>query len=557
MSFRQKRERAASPSHFAIDFGTTNTVVATDLGGSVLPVALEGVMAERTGTPVVPSAVYFPEDGGLASIGQAAINQNLVGLGRRPSFAQGFKRHLGRASLREVARASGTTLSARHAAECFFDGLRVSLRRRFRPRRRGLLGWWDDFCDRRRPLAADVTLTAPVDADELYRRELAALGWRLGARTLRVVDEPVAAALGYGVNVGRELTLLVLDWGGGTLDVSIVRTGPKTLSEGRARVLAKSEAPLGGVDVDGWIVSQFLIPVERYVLAWEMDALWAATHAKEAASIHGEGTFQFRDRPGQPFTRADLTSLLEERGAYAAMERALGDALEQLAHRHRLQPSAVDEALLVGGSSLLPGVDARLRSLLPGARVGEWNPFAAVATGACEFARGGQVTDQVYHDYALRMADDRGNTVYYELIIPAGTAYPTEGAFVERVYTPDPGCPDRILFEICEIARLGRAPVPWQEEAAGRRVWSPADLADHARALVINEGQTLLRLTVPEGKRATREPNSKRGLTASGFVAGARQVRVTYRVDRERYLRWTVRDGHATLRHDEVLGRLR
>lgn len=198
---------------------------------------------------------------------------------------------------------------------------------------------------------------------------------------------------------------------------------------------------------------------------------------------------------------------------------------------------AIDEALLVGGSSLLPEVDERVRRALPSARVGEWNPFAAVATGACEFARGGQVVDQIYHDYALRMADDAGKAVYYELIVPAGTRYPTDREFAERVYAPDPGSPHEMLFEICELRRLGLAPVAWQDEPSTRRVWRPTAPADHARALVINEGQTALRL--PPSRRSPR------------------RLRVSYRVDADRYLRWTVRDGEVILKNDEVLGRLR
>jgi molecular chaperone DnaK (HSP70) len=536
-------------THYALDFGTTNTVIASDRDGAVNVLPLRDLTAERVRTPVVPSAVCFNEDGS-APIGQLAVSQNFQG--RLPNFAQGFKRHLGRESRRAVARLGGTDISARRAAEAFFDGLRAALRQQFRPRRSGLLGWWDDFNERRRPLLSDLTLTAPVDADELYRMELSQLGRRIGARTLRLIDEPVAAALGYGVNVGRELTVLVFDWGGGTLDVSIVRTGPKTLAEGRAEVLAKSDAPLGGDDIDRWIVERFLHPVERYVKEWEMDALWEATRVKETASIHGEAAFRFRDTPARPFTRDDLRALLRERGAYDAMERALTQALEQLSSRHGLGVDAIDEALLVGGSSLLPEVDERLRRALPSARVGEWNPFAAVATGACEFARGGQVVDQIYHDYALRMADDAGKAVYYELIVPAATRYPTDREFAERVYAPDPGSPHEMLFEICEIRRLGLAPVAWEGDApaepssagaspsrlgGGRRVWRPTAAPDHQRALVINEGQTALRL-----------PPSRRN---------PRRLRVTYRVDSDRYLRWTVRDGEGMLKNDEVLGRLR
>lgn len=320
------------PTHYALDFGTTNTVIASDRDGAVNVLPLRDLTAERTRTPVVPSAVCFNEDGS-APVGQLAVSQNFQG--RLPNFAQGFKRHLGRESRRAVARMNGKDISARRAAEAFFDGLRAALRQTFRPRRRGLLGWWDDFCEYRyRPLLSNLTLTAPVDADELYRLELSRLGRRIGGRRLRIIDEPVAAALGYGVNVGRELTVLVFDWGGGTLDVSIVRTGPKALTEGRAAVLAKSDAPLGGDDIDRWIVERFLHPVERYVKEWEMDALWAAAKAKEEASISIEGraTFRFRDMREHPFTRDDLRALLRKHGAYNAMERALSQRWNNCRH---------------------------------------------------------------------------------------------------------------------------------------------------------------------------------------------------------------------------------
>jgi molecular chaperone DnaK (HSP70) len=521
--------------HYAIDFGTTNTVIASDRDGSVAPVRLPDLCAERTGTPVVPSAVCFRDTGGPPDAGQRAVEQNA--LGRHPGFAQGFKRHLGRESHRGVARRQEGEVPARQCAQSFFEALRASLRAQHRPQRRAPLGWWDSFREWREPLLADLTLTAPVDAEEQYRRELAALGRRLGARTLRLVDEPVAAALGYGVNVQRELTLLVLDWGGGTLDVAIVRTGPKALAEGKAEVLAKSDAPLGGDEVDRWIVERFLIPVGRYLQEWEVDALWQAASAKEAASLHGEGRFQFRDRPSHRFSRDDLRALLGERCAYRALERALDQSFEQLRQRHGLEPGAIDEALLVGGSSLLPEVDERVRRRLPQARVGEWNPFAAVAVGACEFARGGRVPDLIYHDYALRMGEQDGRAVYYELLVPAGTGYPTPAALAERTYTPDPGSPHEILFEVCEITRLGQAPVPWQEEPSGRRTWRPGEAAQHGRAMVINEGETALRL-----------PSSSRS---------PRRLRVSYRVDEERFLRWTVRDGERLLKNDAPLGRLR
>jgi molecular chaperone DnaK (HSP70) len=122
------------PARFAIDFGTTNTVVAMEHEGTVQVVPLPAVTRERAGTPVIPSAVCFGETGGPPLIGQPAVDQNA--LGRLPGFAQGFKRHLGRSSHRTVARAGGMEIPAGRAAEAYFHGLREALRDRLRPGRR-------------------------------------------------------------------------------------------------------------------------------------------------------------------------------------------------------------------------------------------------------------------------------------------------------------------------------------------------------------------------------------------------------------------------------------
>src|SRR3712207_6076020 len=102
------------PDHYAIDFGTTNTVIASDREGSVSVVPLAEVMADRIRTPVVPSAVYFREQGGV-EIGQNAVDQNVLGM--QPQFVQGFKPYLGRQSHRSVAERGRTGISARKAAE--------------------------------------------------------------------------------------------------------------------------------------------------------------------------------------------------------------------------------------------------------------------------------------------------------------------------------------------------------------------------------------------------------------------------------------------------------
>ncbi|MBM3458266.1 MAG: hypothetical protein FJX77_07015, partial [Armatimonadetes bacterium] len=110
------------PIHYALDFGTTNTVLASDREGAVTVVAFPDWMAERIHTPVVPSAVCFREQSERPFIGQQAVLQNAFG--RLPGYAQGFKCRLGHESHRRVARWREQDVSARRAAEAFFEELR-------------------------------------------------------------------------------------------------------------------------------------------------------------------------------------------------------------------------------------------------------------------------------------------------------------------------------------------------------------------------------------------------------------------------------------------------
>jgi hypothetical chaperone protein len=85
-----------------------------------------------------------------------------------------------------------------------------------------------------------------VSAFETYRAEVQGLLQGLGVRRVRFVDEPVAAALGYGLSLSHERTVLVVDIGGGTMHVVLVALSPQKTMGGKARVLAKQGRPLGG-----------------------------------------------------------------------------------------------------------------------------------------------------------------------------------------------------------------------------------------------------------------------------------------------------------------------
>jgi len=99
-----------------------------------------------------------------------------------------------------------------------------------------------------------VDPTVPVDAYEGYRAQLQDIARSLGVRRLRFVDEPLAAALGYGLGIASDRNVLVVDIGGGTMHIALLRLTAAGVQQGHAEILAKQGRALGGDTVDGWLL---------------------------------------------------------------------------------------------------------------------------------------------------------------------------------------------------------------------------------------------------------------------------------------------------------------
>ena len=523
-------------AHLAVDFGTTNTVVAVAEGGGVRVLHLPGLTREQPNdqSPLVPSAVhvseavrrrwFFLQRERRVCVGQAALNQDYAGhAAQARQFAQGFKPLLAAQPHRPLLRGAAADLSAREVSFLFLQGLLSSVRAQHRLR------------------AFDLTMPVPVGSYEAYRAELRALARRLGVRRFRTVDEPVAAAIGYGVSIGREGTLLVVDFGGGTLDLAAVRLGPSAADGGGVPVLAKHMEALGGDDVDGWLLEHLLGagfwgdapgPPE-----WQYDARWEVMRVKEQVSREGEAEFRWRGvRRGLGL--AEFTDLLARRGLYDRLRAALGEVRRQLAEGGHPMP---DEVLLVGGSTLLPGVAAAVDGAFPESVV-RHDPatvFTAVAVGAAHFASGVPVDDFTYHDYGLAVQNAQTRTVEYELLVPRRTRYPTAPDLAVRYYADYPGMTD-IGFHVSEVGRLGQSSVLWEVRPNGASYWRPECEAGRACLVALNPADAPLPLR-PAGKGTSP------------------RLRVTYGVNADRWLCVTVEDlvRRETLRRAEPVVRLR
>ena len=214
---------------WAIDIGATNTGIACwdDAKGQPRLIELPRVCRRPGGedpleAPVlIPSVVEFlartklidrigawrPVEhwmlGSTALIGQPALNRNQALA--NPAFVPGFKTALAWEPTRPVARVDRRVVTAREAARAFLRELFAEVKR--------------ETGDRIRDLVA----TVPVDAYEGYRAQLQHVARSLGVRRLRFVDEPLAAALGYGLGIASDRNVLVVDIGGGTMHVALLR----------------------------------------------------------------------------------------------------------------------------------------------------------------------------------------------------------------------------------------------------------------------------------------------------------------------------------------------
>ena len=271
----------------------------------------------------VPRFAFAYVDGaaGEGLIGQEAVTYNWDG--RATGFARGFKRYLGTESGRAMARAGGRTYTAQDVASLFLRELIATLEERFGEE------------------VTDVTIATPSGFYETYRAELQAIfrrikhrSWwsRMWARirrrsntiTFRTLDEPVAAALGYGVDVGRATTLVSFDFGGGSMEAAVVRThGACTVETGEAEVLAKQAVDIGGDDVDGWILDRFVPKALHDWPEWEVALRWEAERVKLLASAGSDGQFAFRNETYGTLDYAVLSDILAQNGLYDRMRELL------------------------------------------------------------------------------------------------------------------------------------------------------------------------------------------------------------------------------------------
>jgi len=361
-----------------IDLGTTNSLVAYVKDG--VPI----VIRDRNGDGLVPSVVSVAEDNTI-HVGREAQRRLLTDATRT---AYSVKRFMGKG--REDVRHEAEHFPFRVAGEAGAV-VRIGLGdREFTPPEISAFilrdlkhraeaffaeqGDFDNEVDR-------AVITVPAYFNDAQRTATRDAGRIAGLEVLRIINEPTAASLAYGLDKKHSGVIAVYDLGGGTFDISILR-----VEDGVFQVLSTNgDTHLGGDDIDVLLMDRVIgghqgPPLDRGAEADPrvgrsaesvQELRQAAIQAKLDLSDHEQTTFD-----GWRMTRADFETLIAP-----IVERTLGPCRQALADAG-LEPSQIDEVVLVGGSTRIPVVRRKVEELFGRTPHSELNPDEVVALGA-------------------------------------------------------------------------------------------------------------------------------------------------------------------------------
>ena len=373
-----------------IDLGTTNSVVAVMQGGE--PVVIPNQEGQRT----TPSVVAITKSGERL-VGQVAKRQAVT---NPENTVYSIKRFMGRRFdevADEMKRVPYRVVKGNH------DDARVEVAGKvYSPPEISamiltkLKNAAEDFLGEK---VSKAVITVPAYFNDAQRQATKQAGEIAGMEVVRIINEPTAAALAYGLEKKSDETISVYDLGGGTFDISVLEVG-----EGVVEVKATNgDTHLGGDDLDDriieWLVAEFK-KSEGIDLSKDRMALQRLKEGAEKAKI--ELSTAMETEINLPFVTADATGPkhMQVKLTRARLEQLVDDLLQrtmapvkQALADAGVDPSKIDEVVLVGGSTRMPKVQQLVREFFGKEPHKGVNPDEVVAIGAA--AQGGVLTGEV------------------------------------------------------------------------------------------------------------------------------------------------------------------
>jgi molecular chaperone DnaK len=363
-----------------IDLGTTNSVIAAWQGGEPI------VIANAEGARTTPSVVAFTESGERL-VGQLARRQSIM---NPKGTIYSAKRFIGRRfdEISEEAKAVSFDVVEGDGGAARFEvrGKKYSPEEISAQVLRKLADDASKFLGER---VKEAVITVPAYFNDAQRNATKDAGRIAGLDVLRIINEPTAAALAYGLDKKGHETVLVFDLGGGTFDVSLLDVG-----DGVVEVRATAgDSHLGGDDFDRRLVDYLADDFQRennIDLRKDPQALQRLFEAAEKAKVELSSVTQ--TQVNLPFVTADangpkhLTMTINrskfDELTHDLVERCMGP-VKQAMDDAKVTANDIDEVILVGGSTRIPAVQALVRRLTGGKDPNmSVNPDEVVALGA-------------------------------------------------------------------------------------------------------------------------------------------------------------------------------
>nr|MCR5805483.1 molecular chaperone DnaK [Oscillospiraceae bacterium] len=351
-----------------IDLGTTNSCVAVMEGGSAV------VIANSEGARTTPSVVGFTKTGERL-VGQVAKRQAVTNAERTISS---IKRHMGSDYKVEI---DGKKYTPQEISAMILQKLKADAE--------SYLG----------ETVTEAVITVPAYFTDAQRQATKDAGQIAGLNVKRIINEPTAAALSYGIDKEQDQTVMVYDLGGGTFDVSIIEMG-----DGVQEVKATAgNNHLGGDDFDqrviNWMISEFKAS-DGVDLSGDKMAMQRLKEAAEKAKIELSSTpsssinlpYITADATGPKHMELTLTKAKFDELTADLVESTMGPVRQALSDAG-LSPSDINKVLMVGGSSRIPAVQDAVKKYMGKEPFKGINPDECVALGAA--LQGGVFTGDV------------------------------------------------------------------------------------------------------------------------------------------------------------------
>ncbi len=409
----------------ALDLGNTNTVIAFqgDKNQDVVLIEIPGI---TTSPGVVPTVVWFDLETNRTMIGTSAFQMKNFS-NSETYFHSNFKRLIGNPFERQTEK----VLSPIESGEKFFTTLWRNIPKEFDIKR--------------------LVLTAPIDTYKGYRKWLLSLCEDLPIDEIALVDEPTAA--GIGINVPLGAGIMIIDMGGSTIDMNIIKTqggegksapiaellkfkgkDVSAISKQKIRcaeIISKSGSKIGGKDIDQWIVNYFLNSNqdERNLSIAEKLKCKLSSPDIKAERKYIISLFIAENEKKDFFISKEIfENILIENNLLNHLNFLLKDLLNE-ARGNFFKIEDLNSVILVGGGTQIPLLREWISNKISGIQINSPPPIEAIAIGALKMTPGVKIKDILINGISIRLFNKREQKHFWHPIFCKGQTWPTEKPF--------------------------------------------------------------------------------------------------------------------------------